>query len=330
MKKKITMQDIANEVGVSVVTVSNALAGRTGVSPETKDEILDVSKKLGYEFKKENKKADKSTRIIGILVADRFFADNKFYQDLYRSILLEANAENCSILLEIVSPLKEADNIMPSMLETTNKVDGIIFMGEIDRDYLKMVAESNIPYILLDFYDYNIPATSIVSDGFEGAYKLTSLAIEKGKESFGFLGTINSTSSINDRYLGFYKALLDNGIKINPDWIIEDRDARGEFIPIKLPDIIPEVFVCSCDEVAYRLIEKLKLKAYEIPEEVAVLGYDDNYFAKLARPQLTSYHVDTENMAKNALMELAKAIDGEVSNKIITIRGELVERDSLS
>ena len=78
-----------------------------------------------------------------------------------------------------------------------------------------------------------------------------------------------------DRYLGYTKALLRAGLEPRADWRLEDRGADGRFIPLTLPQQMPQAFVCSCDEVAYNLVETLRRAGYRVPQDVAVAGYDD-------------------------------------------------------
>lgn len=92
-------------------------------------------------------------------------------------------------------------------------------------------------------------------------------------KSIGFVGSVLSTGSIMDRYLGYTKAMLRAGLPIRDDWRLEDRDDRGIFIPFSLPHEMPEAFVCNCDEVAYNLVETLKREGYRVPQDGAQTAY---------------------------------------------------------
>ena len=146
---------------------------------------------------------------------------------------------------------------MPTFL-VNHKVDGLIFMGEIDRRYLAAAIQHGLPFMLLDFYDDAIAADCVLSDNTSGSYMITEHLIETGRRNIAFVGSVLSTSSIMDRYLGYVKALLRARLPVRPDWLIEDRDSRGIFIPITLPVEMPDAFVCNCDEVAFNVVETLK------------------------------------------------------------------------
>lgn len=330
MEKKIRMADIAEQLGVSVVSVSKALNGQEGVSEETRAKIIRAAEELGYvplRMKSVSTGVNRSGNI-GILVADRFFEDNAFYAGLYRQVLIACTARGYSALLEIVTPEAEKNCILPTALQG-GKVDGIVFMGEISRSYIRAIEETGVPYTLLDFYDENFNADCITGDNVEGGFLMTDYLLKKGKTKIAFAGSIFSTSSIMDRYLGYVKALLRAGIKPREDYLLEDRDEQGLYIPIQIPEEFPEAFFCNCDATAHRLIEELERRGLRIPKDVLVAGYDDFHFVQATPSRLTSYRVDLEGMGKAVVDRLLKKMQGEYTpGSFVLVRGRLVVRET--
>ena len=330
MEKKVRMADLAEALGVSVVSVSKALSGQSGVSEETREKILELAREWGYVPLRTRKPETRGmvTGNIGILVADRFFSDSKFYSNLYRQVLMCCHEHEVSALLELITPEAERSCQMPAIIQG-NKVDGLIFMGEIALDYLHAVASSGLPYMLLDFYSEELEADSVTSDNVAGSYRLTRHILATGRRNIGFVGSIHATSSIMDRYLGYTKALLQSGIPVRPQWQIEDRDALGNLIPAVLPEHMPEAFLCSCDEVAYNLVEQLKRQGYRVPQDVAVAGYDDFTFAQISTPQLTTYRVNVADMADMVVGQLVRKIRGKhVTKGNMVVSGRFIPRGS--
>lgn len=326
--KAVTMKDIANEMGVSIVTVSKAMAGKSGVSEEMRKKIMDKAQEMGYIYAGQQSAAAMQGTV-GILVADRFFNDNSFYSGMYRNIVLECSEKGISCLLEIVTAENEKGGVLPNFI-TANKGDGVIFMGELSPSYIKAVCKTGVPHMLLDFYDDMNPDDSVVSDGVFGTFQLTSYLIEQGHKDIGFVGSLLATSSILDRYLGYYKALVKNGMTQNPSWILPDRGADGKFIEITLPEKMPTAFVCNCDETAYTLIEALNKAGYKVPQDISVVGFDDFRFALLCEPQLTTFHVDVDAMGKAAVGRLLRKINNRpLDGGRTIINGSLVVRDSV-
>jgi LacI family transcriptional regulator len=106
--------------------------------------------------------------------------------------------------MEIVSTKAEKDLTIPNVI-SDNKVDGVIVLGQMWPQYLAVIKRTSLPLVFLDFYDEQLDVDSVISDSFYGAYTLTNHVISLGHKEIGFVGNIFATSSILDRYLGYYK-----------------------------------------------------------------------------------------------------------------------------
>ena len=330
MSNKVRMADIAEQLGVSIVTVSKALNGKGSISRVMREKILLLAREMGYVplRAKPVQKKGSATGIIGILVADHFFEDSSFYAGLYRQILKCCNEESYSALLELVTPEAERSCTLPAMVQG-GKVDAVIFMGEISRAYLQEVAATGLPYMLLDFHDGTLNASSVNGDNIAGGYQLTKHLLSSGRRKIAFVGSIHATSSIMDRFLGYTKALLESGLHPRHDWILEDRGTNGLLTPLELPKEMPEAFVCSYDVVAHDLIDKLKAAGYRVPEDVAVTGYDDMQLSQFSTPRITTYRVDTGAMARITVQQMLLKIKGKSGIRgNITVPGTFLPRDS--
>jgi len=325
------MADIAQALGISVVSVSKGLAGKEGVSEEMRCRILAKAKELGYCLKGQLSQAQPPRgpgKSIGIVSADRFFDENTFYTNLYREILLQCTAQGDFAMMELVTREWEQRCVLPTIV-TEHKVDALIFIGQADRAYLQAVTRCGLPFLFLDFYDDALEADCVLSDNLTGGYRLARHMLERGCRDIGFVGSIRATSSNMARYLGTVRALLEAGISPDPEWLLEDRDERGRFIPFQLPDILPQAFVCSCDEVAFHLIQHLTEKGLRVPEDVAVTGYDDYRYSTIGHPTLTSYRVNAPEMARVAVELIRCKLEGKpIQFPRNTVPGEIVIRES--
>ena len=327
MARSVRMADIAARLGISIVSVSKGLSGKEGVSDEMRARILATAKELGYQGPAKTESARRSANI-GILVADRHFDDSAFYSSLYRAVVNSCGKVGYNCMLEIVMPQAEDTCTMPTLL-TAGKVDALIFMGELRRRYISTALQHSLPYMFLDFYDDAIAGDSVLSDNTSGGYQMTEHLLQTGRTRIGFVGSIQATSSIMDRYLGYCRALLMAGIEPRADWRLEDRGDDGKWVPFTLPKEMPEAFVCNCDEVAFNLIERLHREGYEVPRDIAVTAYDDYRFSVISRPQLTSYRIDVDGMAAAVVMQLRRKLNGKQPYAPTTlVPGAFVRRES--
>lgn len=330
--KNVTMRDIAKHLDISTVTVSKALSDKDGVSTELKDKIKTVAEEMGYRYNSLAKgmKEGKSYNI-GVIIAERFVKDDMdaFYLKMYHNVVKALSKANYYGIMEIVTSKEEKESEVPNVI-SENKVDGIIVLGQMNPEYLSSISKTEIPMVFLDFYDEHLDVDAVISDSFFGAYTLTNHIISMGHRNIGFVGNIFATSSILDRYLGYYKALITNKIHVNEKWIVKDRDDDGEYIDFILPDDMPTAFVCNCDSVAYLFIRKLKKLGYKVPEEISVAGFDNYIYASLSSPRLTTVEVDMEMMAETAIHAVMMKIEGDsrsLGRKVIG--GNLVIRESV-
>ncbi|MEG1890126.1 MAG: LacI family DNA-binding transcriptional regulator [Clostridia bacterium] len=317
----ITMRDIGQRVGVSAVTVSKALAGRSGVGEEMRGRILRVAAELGYV----NPNAAESRALdVGILVPDRFFSMNDFYGMLYKLLVKRlADAGHIGIL-EVLGEELEETLTLPRLMQN-GRADALVLLGQPKKEYLHAITREKTPVVLLDFYDERACADAVAGDSLYGTYCLTCHLIQNGHRDIGFIGDIMLTSSIMDRYLGFYKAMLSHDLPIRAECVVRDRDRGGRLAPLALPARLPTAFVCNCDRVAVQLIEQLRTIGLRVPQDLSVVGFDD--FSAECVPALSTFQIDREAMVDAAIDLLEKQIKGAPHRRVV-IGGRPVYRDS--
>lgn len=330
--KNVTMKDIADRLNISTVTVSKALSDKDGVGSELRDRIKNIAEEMGYRYSTAKGMKEGRSYNIGVLIADRFIRDDgdAFYLKMYQCVVKALSRVNYYGILEIVASDSEKKLVIPNIV-SDNKVDGIIVLGQMSIEYVNLIKNTAMPVVLLDFYDELLDVDSIISDSFYGSYKVTNYLLSQGHTNIGFVGKVFSTSSILDRYLGYYKALISNGLEVRADWIIEDRGEDGEYIDFDLPKQMPTAFVCNNDGVAYLFINKLKKLGYKVPKDISVVGFDNDIFANISVPKLTTVEVDIISMSETAVDAMIRKISGDkyaIGRKVIS--GKLIIRDSVA
>lgn len=332
IKKSVTMSDIAAELGVSTVTVSKALGDKDGVSEELRQRIKQKANEMGYRLNYSSKTAkDSFTYNISVVVAKHFIHDaSAFYWVVYRYIVELLQKQSYYGILEVITEKDERSGEMPNSI-LDRKVDGVIVLGQFDKVYVDSLLSMQIPTVFLDFYSSRTDVETVLSDNFFGAYTITNYLIDAGHRRIGFIGNIVSTSSIQDRYLGYYKALLEHNIPLNDRWIINDRDSEGHTFPtVKLPEEMPTAFFCNCDEVAYAFINQLKSMGYKVPDDISIVGYDNHIYSTISTPRITTMDVNSYRMSNEAVEIIIKKIrDNNYRCGRVLVTGKLIERDSV-
>ena len=233
-------------------------------------------------------------------------------------------------MLEVVEDGTDGSCEIPNSVHD-KKVDGLILLGQFSDEYIDKLMSFSIPTVFLDFYGSREDAETVLSDSFYGAYILTSYLIDCGHRNIGFLGSISSTSSIQDRYLGYYKALLEHGLPLSREWVIGDRSPEGEIHKtFRLPQNLPTAFVCNCDEAAFKLVNQLQSMGYKVPGDISIVGYDNHIYSTMCQPHLTTMDVNSQAMATEAVdIILHKIRDINYKRGRTLVAGKLIRRDSV-
>ncbi len=331
MAKAVRMSDIAERLHVSIVTVSKALAGKDGVSEELRQEILQLAEEMGYENKKAKPVAAAKTYTLGIVTSYRYIEKGQsFYWNLYERILFYLAQTGHIGILEVVNDTAEQNCQVPRLVQE-ERVDGVIVMGNFSKAYRNMLAETEIPLVVLDAFDARYHRDSVISDGYYGMYTMVDYLLQMGHRNIVFVGSVNATSSITDRYYGYCRAMREAGVTVTEDHILPDRDAEGKVtVSLERLSELPTAFACNCDVTAYVLLNALKEKGIRVPEDVSVVGFDDYILADLVVPSLTTYAIDVDHMAKVSAQQLIRRIQNpEAEVRRIVVSGKLMIRESV-
>lgn len=329
MRNKVSMQDIADSVGVSKVTVSKVLRGKSDVSEAMARKILKEAGRMGYSYNKRGGGSGASK--IAVLTAEHFFGSRDcFYVKMYKYLSEELGKMNIDAVLSIIDWQSEGSRTIPEKLKN-READGVIVMGQFSRSYIGDLVALGMPLVFLDFYYDGFDVTSINTDNLFNMYELTNRLIHSGHTKIGFVGSPNYTSSIQDRFLGYCKALMEHHIPFNRSWVLEDRESSGVYLDVKLPEEMPTAFVCNCDEVAMLFIRNLQKHGYRVPEDVSVTGFDDSGHSQMSDPQITTIHVNLSEMARLAAKAIVRDIrdfGGNRQKNRILLKGGIVIRES--
>lgn len=331
-KKQITMQDIADKMGISNVTVSKALNNKEGVSLSLKNEIKKMAKKLGYT-PSTAKGFNLTTKNIAIMVQDKFINTNEyitFYLKFYQRIAKALNDYGYICNLISIDHKHTKPDYIASILNNST-ISGIIIMGYIKKEFINIIKMLHIPIIFLDYYDSLNSTNCILTDSYYSSYEITNYLLKMGHKKIGFVGRVKSTSSIQDRFLGYCRAMLEKNLPIEPQFIVDDRDEEGDEIDICLPKILPTAFVCNCDDSAFKTVKVLNENGYDVPEDISIVGFDNDFNAERCVPKLTTVVVDTKTMVQKAIRFLIDKIEGnnEIDKAKIFISGKIIYRDSV-
>lgn len=312
-KKQVRLSDIAERLNISTVTVSKALSGKDGVGEDLREQIKVLATQMGYKFKSTAAAAGGTTGNIGIVIPARYFSpDASFYWYIFNHLSKALLEKGWYSIMELVSD-EDEQALIPPRLITDKKTDGIIFLGQLSHEYIKNVATGYSNFVLMDYYIADPEIDCIVNDDYYNSYLITSYLISMGHKKIQYVGKFNATTSIQDRYMGFEKAMHENGLSCPFDKIIDDRNGPAELIKMKLPpkSQMPTAFVCNCDLIASRLIHQLNEEGYKVPQDISVTGYDNFLSEEEKTVPLTTIGVEPQTLCSMAADLIINKITGK-------------------
>lgn len=326
---RITQRDIADALGVSVVTVSNALSGKKGVSEELRGEIIRKAEELGMNAEKYGARSmDHFT--IGIYVSGWYISvGTSFYWEMYQKTAYAASRRRCFTMLEISDKFHEEP--LPRLLQDGGKIDGLIIIGKIREDSLQKIMETaEIPIVLMDFNDPSFGCDAVLSENYYGMYRATQCLAAAGHREIGFLGDFTAYRNGMERFFGYRKCLMERGLVYDPAFTLTEKKTSSGETWVELPDHLPTAFACSSDYLANFMVQAIEKRGLRIPEDISIASYDHYLQKKLSFGELTTYEVDMDKMAKTAVKRLIGRMRGDTGKPITKyVEGKMVYGDSI-
>ncbi|MCF6192841.1 MAG: LacI family DNA-binding transcriptional regulator [Kangiellaceae bacterium] len=320
-KNKATSFDIAYKAGVSQSTVSRALRNSKLVNFETRNRIKAIAKELNYKVDKNasNLRSQHSTTIALLLFEEPTNDDshiNPFFLAMLGSITRACSAHDYDLLVSF----KQLSHDWQADYEDCHKADGIILLGYGDfEDYqekLQQLEQQHTNFVLWGATDVGRPGVVIGCDNAQGGYDLTRHLISLGRKKIAFLGGISKACpEFRDRYQGSVKAMDIAGLSVNSalqvDALTTEHSGYQAAMDLINSDQSFDAVFCASDLIAVGAIKALRENGFEVPKDVAVVGFDDIPLAEFTRPSLTTAHQDTKRAGEMLVENLLKQIQNE-------------------
>ena len=337
--KRVTIQDIADELGISRNTVSKAINNAEGLADATRERILQKAVEMGYKHfsyikarsgafpEQDSQRKGEIALLCGCAISPAHFATlmlDKLKKDLpqwgYTLNFHRVERENflCRSLPLTFNP---------------KRASAIICVEMFDRSYDEMICSLGLPVLFVDGPNkrdgIDLPADQIYMDNTTAITRFVNDMLVRGKQRIGFIGDFEHCQSFFERYTAFRYAMLMAGIPVDERFCIKtsEREKLEEMLSA-LTDF-PEVFICANDFAADDAIYILRKLGKSVPEDILFCGFDDSPNSRIMTPSLTTVHIHTQVMAVAALhLLLSRIEEPNLDYRIVHTETELIYRDS--
>ena len=335
LKKEVTIYDIAKHLKLSSATISRGLNNHEVINKNTRKKIQETAKKLGYRHNNFASSLRKQkTNTIGVILHE---LNSNFITSVLWGIekVTSQNGYDLLIAHSSESFKKEAAN---SLNLFHKRVDGLLASLASDTEgleHFEHFEEKGIPLIFFDRVEENTNNTKVIIDNYKCGYQATEHLISQGCKRIALVTASLKRNVYAQRYKGYKDALSDNKIKLD-DKLVIVKDLVKKAV-LKQPHMIlkmnplPDGAFITNDFSAAVCMQTLKEHGIKIPDDIAIVGFNNDTICKLVEPKLTTIMYpgnDMGEIAARTLINHLKGISDIKQTNTIVVRSELIVRDS--
>lgn len=334
-KKKITLKDIAKELGISVSTASRALKEHPDIAKETIRSVKEYAEANHYvpNFLAVNFRKSRTFNI-GLIVPELV---HHFFSTVISGAIDEAKKHGYNVLVSQSNDLLKDEKVACRTM-LASSVDGLLISisNETEEgDHLLEFISEGKPVVQFDKITDQLNTPKVTVDDFDGAYHAVDHLIHQGYRKIAHLRGRDKVKNANERFDGYRKALADHNMEFSGNWVKsclsiseqEGFDFAKELMESNNP---PDAIFCITDLVALGVIKYLKTAGYQIPNQVGVMGFSNWKLAEVVSPGLSSVDQHGYDMGIKSMKLLIELIQNHnlESHDTHEIKTKLIIRDS--
>lgn len=335
MAKKVTMDQIATSLNVSKSLVSRALNNRYGVNNETRFRILMEATRLGYISNEARTQKTSQIDSVTVIMLYAVTSGESYMSKVLEGIEKTLSSKNISCKLKFLE--MDENNVDYQVPYWRLDTSGVIVLGYITDANLRSLYNTGYPTVLADVQnDTMLNFDKVMANNYYGGYIATQHLLEQGFKRFMYIGASDVGLGFSERFRGFRECLeRQNDPAISYECLIDPSPGRQ---PVNIKQLserlkkgdLPEALFCANDTVADWTIKLLKELDVKVPDEVSVMGFDNEGVCELFEPYISSIAIPTEEIGKKAVELLLRRIEQpNAPIEFIQLNPTIVERQSV-
>lgn len=309
---KVTLKQIAEQAGVSINTVSLALRDMPNVNADTRARICRVAGDLGYFTQKSRREPAQNLCLIS---TGAHLNDSYFYMSFHQLILGLAFERGYHMMVFDNEYWGGSPRELRRHL-AGSAISGILILGDMDETLAANVVSCGLPVVAVGSRYHSLRVCTVIEDNLEAAYLAVRHLHARGCRRLGFIGDPLYSTAFLERYQGFRSALLQFGLDCAPAHLLLSARADDEDVSLTLgrslrdAESLPDAFFCANDYLGIGAAKALHGLGLSVPDDISLLGVDNNPLGKMAIPSLTSVDVHCRLQAELSVSRLISFVRG--------------------
>jgi len=341
---KVTIQDIADALGVSRNTVSKAINNADGLADATREKILQKAVEMGYKqfsyvravtaVAGEEESTHPSPDFRGeiALLTTAFLNQSHFASLMLDKFQREISQLGYTLNTHRVSPEDLKNGTLPITF-VPERTSAILCIEMFDFAYDEMVCALGLPVLFVDGpsrrHGRTLNADQLYMDNTAGIIRFVYDMLGRGYKRLGFIGDYEHCQSFFERYAAFRGAMLMAGVEVEDRFLIKANKPWDLLEPLSALTEMPDAFLCANDFVALDAMQILSDRGLSVPKDVMICGFDDSAESRSSKPTLTTIHIHTQVMAFSAVQLLMSRIkEPSLDFRFVHTQTDLIYRDS--
>ena len=317
--KNVTIQDIADRLGMAKSTVSKAISGATDISEKTRERVLACAGEMGYQVKAKHVSYTKSI-VVFIYGSIHYDKVDQFGYEIILGLQAAAAEHGIGVNITAISNAElKSGNYYP--IVSGGNCEGAVFLGfKPHHLFIEHILSLNIPLFILDNNLDNQLAARDGCDSAEGIRQMVQYLWMRGHDRI----------VTQERYQAYSDALKELGLEENKDAVryghFSAKGTRKRILPIAQTGVT--AVVCISDLLACSAVQELEKAGYVVPADISVTGYDNLPVSEYSQPRITTMYQNRIHIGKTAFVMLQQMNSG-ISIEAVSLRPELIERESV-
>lgn len=343
MGKRVTIQDIADAMGISRNTVSKAINNLEGIAETTREKILQTAVEMGYKPLSyvgalvDSPVPTPRPEAVGFQGEIALLTGGFLNHSHFASLMMDYFQQEVSTLGYVmnthrVTPADITSKVLPVSLNL-ERVKALVCVEMFDWDYDYMLCGLGIPILFVDgpakVGGRTLPADQLYMDNTTAITQFVGDMLARGLTRIGFVGEYLHCQSFYERYVAYFLAMTMSGHPVKQKYVVNYHDIQELRHAMDEMQDLPDVFVCANDFVAWDTMLALAAIGKQVPDDVLVCGFDDSAESRCSKPPMTTIHIHTRIMAYSAVQLLLSRMENPALDfRTVYTETELIYRES--